>query len=70
VLAHVEVDLLEDLQVSEPFRDTADVDERGGVAVRAQNACARSRRSRVATRWSVKRASGIVIRMKKQAATR
>ena len=71
VLVHGEVDLVEHLQLAEPLVDAADVDERGlpvPVGGRRQNACARSRFSRWATMWSVKRASGIVIRMKNTAA--
>src|SRR5205085_2335389 len=70
VLGDVEVDLVEHAQRPEPLAHAAHVHE-GRIAVAAhtaQNAWARSRRSRSATRWSVKRASGIVSRMKNTAA--
>ena len=51
VLDDVERDLLQHLQVAEPLRDGLHLHEgRCGVAVAAQKACARSRRSRCATR--------------------
>ena len=62
-----QVDPVQDLEVAEALRDVLERDE---VRVRARHrACARSRCSRSLTRWSVKRASGIVRMMKNTAAT-
>ncbi len=58
----LERDLVEHAQVAERFRDAIELDE-------AHVAPARSRRSRVRIRWSVKRASGIVSSTNSTAAT-
>ena len=67
VLADVEIDPVQDLEIVEALASRPAARRSG--AVRAHTACARSRRSRCLMMWSVKRASGIVRKMKKTAAT-
>ena len=67
VLVDCEVDPIEDEVVAKPLRHPFELDE--GRCGRAHPASARSRSSRSRIRWSVKRASGIVRKMKSTPAT-